>query len=45
VRPMVTIGATFDHRLLDGYQAGQLAHRFMEALTDPDTHLGPPVSG
>jgi pyruvate/2-oxoglutarate dehydrogenase complex dihydrolipoamide acyltransferase (E2) component len=39
VRPMVTIGATFDHRLLDGYQAGRLARRFVQALEDPERHL------
>lgn len=40
-RPMVTIGATFDHRLLDGYQAGRLARRFREILADPGATLSP----
>lgn len=35
IRSAVTIGATFDHRLIDGYQAGQLARRFRDVLTDP----------
>jgi len=39
VRPMLTIGATFDHRVLDGYQAGKLASRFREVMEDPATHL------
>lgn len=39
VRPTLTIGATFDHRLLDGYQAGRLAKRFHEALENPDKEL------
>lgn len=39
VRPMLTIGATFDHRVLDGYQAGKLAARFREVLEDPASHL------
>lgn len=42
VRPIVTIGATFDHRLLDGFQAGQLAHRFTTILGDPASHLSGP---
>jgi pyruvate dehydrogenase E2 component (dihydrolipoamide acetyltransferase) len=41
VRPVLPIGATFDHRLLDGYQAGRLAKRFTEIVTDPAKHLGP----
>jgi pyruvate dehydrogenase E2 component (dihydrolipoamide acetyltransferase) len=38
-RPTLTIGATFDHRILDGYQAGRLAKRFCEALENPDKEL------
>lgn len=41
VRPVLPIGATFDHRLLDGHQAGQLAQRFTAVLRDPVSHLGP----
>jgi pyruvate/2-oxoglutarate dehydrogenase complex dihydrolipoamide acyltransferase (E2) component len=40
VRPVLSVGATFDHRLLDGYQAGRLAKRFQEALERPDEVLG-----
>lgn len=39
VRPVLTIGATFDHRLLDGYQAGHLARRFRSAMADPSTEF------
>jgi pyruvate/2-oxoglutarate dehydrogenase complex dihydrolipoamide acyltransferase (E2) component len=35
IRPVVSIGVAFDHRLLDGYQAGQLARRFREVLEHP----------
>ncbi len=38
-RPTLTIGASFDHRILDGYQAGRLAKRFSEALENPDKEL------
>jgi pyruvate dehydrogenase E2 component (dihydrolipoamide acetyltransferase) len=40
VRPIVTIGGTFDHRILDGYQAGKLAQRFRAVLADPEKELG-----
>jgi pyruvate dehydrogenase E2 component (dihydrolipoamide acetyltransferase) len=39
VRPMLTIGAAFDHRVLDGYQAGRMAKRFREVLSDPEKEL------
>ncbi len=39
VRPMLTIGGTFDHRVLDGYQAGKLAARFRAIMESPDEHL------
>lgn len=35
VRPMLTVGATFDHRVLDGYQAGKLATRFRSVIENP----------
>jgi hypothetical protein len=41
VRPVLSVGATFDHRLLDGFQAGRLAKRFQEALERPDEAFGP----
>jgi pyruvate/2-oxoglutarate dehydrogenase complex dihydrolipoamide acyltransferase (E2) component len=39
VRPVVTIGAAFDHRVADGYQAGLMAKRFREVLEDPAKEL------
>ncbi len=43
VRPILPIGVTFDHRLLDGFSAGALAKRFLEVMRDPERVLGPPV--
>ena len=39
VRPVVSIGAAFDHRVADGYQAGRMAKRFREVLEDPEKEL------
>jgi pyruvate/2-oxoglutarate dehydrogenase complex dihydrolipoamide acyltransferase (E2) component len=39
VRPVLTIGASFDHRVADGYQAGRMAKRFREVLENPDKEL------
>lgn len=39
VRPVLPIGVTLDHRVLDGYQAGQLARRFEEVMRDPQSAL------
>jgi pyruvate dehydrogenase E2 component (dihydrolipoamide acetyltransferase) len=39
VRPQLTIGATFDHRVADGYQAGRMARRFRDILEDPEKEL------
>jgi pyruvate dehydrogenase E2 component (dihydrolipoamide acetyltransferase) len=41
VRPVLPLGVTFDHRLLDGYDAGQLAQTFLGVLEDPEATLGP----
>ena len=35
IRPVLSVGVTLDHRLLDGYQAGRLAQRFCEVMHDP----------
>jgi pyruvate dehydrogenase E2 component (dihydrolipoamide acetyltransferase) len=45
VRPILPITATLDHRMLDGYQAGELARRFTAVLADPDAELGAPEGG
>lgn len=39
-RPLVSIGVTLDHRVLDGYQAGKLARRFSEIIEHPAANLG-----
>lgn len=38
-RPILPIGATFDHRLLDGFQAGKLSARFRAILEHPRAEL------
>jgi pyruvate/2-oxoglutarate dehydrogenase complex dihydrolipoamide acyltransferase (E2) component len=35
VRPMLTIGATIDHRFVDGFQAASLARSFRRVFEDP----------
>jgi len=42
VAPCMTVGCTFDHRLIDGYQAGQLARIVKDTLLDPFSALGLP---
>jgi len=49
VRPLVTLGVTFDHRFMDGYQAGKMADLMRAYLTDPEHYEGkltpaPPLS-
>jgi pyruvate dehydrogenase E2 component (dihydrolipoamide acetyltransferase) len=39
VRPVLSVGVTLDHRLLDGFQAGRLAKRFCAVICDPAAHL------
>lgn len=39
VRPVLTVGVTLDHRVLDGYQAGRLAQRFCAVMRDPAAML------
>lgn len=41
--PMMTIGCTFDHRLIDGFQASMMAGVVTKVLTDPYGELGPPT--
>jgi pyruvate/2-oxoglutarate dehydrogenase complex dihydrolipoamide acyltransferase (E2) component len=41
VRPVLCVGVTLDHRLIDGYQAGKLAARFQEVMRDPEPALQP----
>jgi pyruvate dehydrogenase E2 component (dihydrolipoamide acetyltransferase) len=44
-RPILPIGITFDHRLLDGYQAGVLAKRFREVIEHPRAALAAELEG
>jgi pyruvate/2-oxoglutarate dehydrogenase complex dihydrolipoamide acyltransferase (E2) component len=37
--PTLSIGASFDHRVMDGYHAGRMAKRFREVLADPEHEL------
>jgi len=41
VAPVLTVGATFDHRFIDGFQAAKLSKRFQDIVADPERHLGP----
>ncbi|MFN2375538.1 MAG: 2-oxo acid dehydrogenase subunit E2 [Candidatus Binatia bacterium] len=41
--PMLNIGATFDHRIIDGFQATNMAHTVIESIRDPETAFGPPT--
>lgn len=41
--PMMTLGCTFDHRLIDGYQASMMAGTVSRCLMDPYGELGPPT--
>lgn len=41
--PMLNIGATFDHRLIDGFQASKMARTVIESVRDPFTAFGPPT--
>lgn len=41
VRPMLTLGATFDHRVLDGWHASVLAKSVKETIENPLKRLGP----
>ena len=42
VAPSLTIGCTFDHRLIDGYQAGKMAKIVIDSVNDPREAFGPP---
>lgn len=42
VAPCITIGCTFDHRVIDGYVAGKMARVVRRCLENPFTELGLP---
>ncbi|MEK6626971.1 MAG: 2-oxo acid dehydrogenase subunit E2 [Bdellovibrionota bacterium] len=39
IRPILPIGATFDHRLIDGIHAAQMAHDFKKCFNEPEKYL------
>ena len=41
VKSVVTLGCTFDHRVLDGSKAIKIAARLREVAEDPESALGP----
>ena len=40
VRPMITLGVTFDHRFMDGYQGGKMADLMRAYMSDPEQYEG-----
>lgn len=44
VRPVVTLGCTFDHRMLDGAQATKIAAVLRRVVEDPEKFFGPAES-
>jgi pyruvate/2-oxoglutarate dehydrogenase complex dihydrolipoamide acyltransferase (E2) component len=45
VRPMMQVGGTFDHRLLDGFQIGVICREFKEAIEAPEALVRAAVDG
>jgi pyruvate dehydrogenase E2 component (dihydrolipoamide acetyltransferase) len=43
VRPVLRIGVTLDHRIIDGFEAGRLAQRFLAVMANPIAALGAPA--
>jgi len=43
VRPMLTVGVTFDHRFMDGYQGGEMIKIFRGYLEDPAAYEAAPA--
>jgi len=39
VRPVLSIGVTFDHRLIDGVHAAQMSDEFKKCFAEPETYL------
>jgi pyruvate dehydrogenase E2 component (dihydrolipoamide acetyltransferase) len=40
VRPMLTLGVTFDHRFMDGYHGGKMADLMRAYMADPEQYEG-----
>ena len=45
VRPMLTLGVTFDHRFMDGFQGGEMIKICRGFLEDPAAREGAPARG
>ena len=39
IRPIMSIGVTFDHRLIDGVHAAQMSAEFKKCFADPEQYL------
>jgi pyruvate/2-oxoglutarate dehydrogenase complex dihydrolipoamide acyltransferase (E2) component len=44
-RPVLIVGTTFDHRLLDGAAASRLAKVVCDVIAHPEANLGTPADG
>jgi pyruvate/2-oxoglutarate dehydrogenase complex dihydrolipoamide acyltransferase (E2) component len=44
VRPVLSIGVTFDHRLIDGVHAAQMSDEFKKCFADPARYFGEEVA-
>ena len=40
VRPVLSIGVTFDHRLIDGVHAAQMSDEFKKCFAEPEKYFG-----
>lgn len=43
IAPMLNIGASFDHRMIDGYQASKMARTVITSISDPEAAFGLPI--
>lgn len=41
VRPMMTLGVTYDHRFMDGFHGGEMARICCDYIRNPEAHDGP----
>ena len=40
VRPVLSVGVTFDHRLIDGVHAAQMSDEFKKCFAEPAKYFG-----
>ena len=43
VAPILNIGASFDHRMIDGFQGSKMARTVIASINDPEAAFGPPI--